>query len=131
MSPQATTLGTFAVIGTAEEAKAYRAATGMAAEPSYVLPLTFPMRWLATTEVRAAIATLVPQPDLVLVHESQTFDYVSPLRAGERYAMTLTARRKTDPDQLIVDGVIASLEGKHAATLETILRLFSSASGPP
>ncbi len=129
MSQQASALGTFAVIGTLEQAAAFRAATGQRGEPAHVLPLTFPMRWLVTTEVRAAIAMLVPQPDLVLVHESQTFDYVSPLRAGERYAMTLTARRKTDPDQLIVDGAIASLEGKPVATLETILRLFSSAPG--
>lgn len=127
MSAAAVALGTFAVGGTADEAEAFRAAIGLPADvASATLPLTFSMRWLVTAAVRASLAAMVPEPDLVLVHESQAFDYVAPLRVGARYTMSLAARRRTDPDQLVVDGTIATEDGATVATLETILRLFSA-----
>ena len=126
MSATAVALGPFAVGGTAEEASAFRATIGLPTDGAATLPLTFPMRWLVTPAVREALAALVPEPDLVLVHESQTFEYAAPLLVGARYALRLTARRKTDPGQLIVDGTIAAENGVSVATLETILRLFAA-----
>jgi hypothetical protein len=118
-------LGVFAVTASRADVEAFRTATGSRIGGD-ALPLTFPMRWLVNPDIRAAMATLVPEADLVLVHESQSFDYAVPLRIGAAYALTLQGRRKSDPDQLIVDGTIASRDGSTVATLETILRLFST-----
>jgi hypothetical protein len=126
VSEPAAALGTFAVSGTAAEAESFRVATSLPPDGTQTLPLTFPMRWLVAPAVREALAALVPEPDLVLVHESQAFDYAAPLLTDHPYAMTLTARRKSDPAQLIVDGTIAARDGAAIGRLETILRLFSS-----
>ncbi len=123
----AVALGTFAVDGTAAEAGAFRAAIGLPVDAALAtLPLTFPMRWLVLPAVRTALAAMVPEHDLVLVHESQEFDYATPLLVDTRYTVSFTAHRKTDPAQVIVGGTIATEGGATVATLETILRLFSS-----
>ena len=120
-----TSLGAFAVAGSAADADAFRAATGLSTGGD-VLPLIFPMRWLVLPAVRSAMTSLVPESDLVLVHESQSFDYEAPLRIDTAYTMHLTGRRKTEPDQLIVDGAILDADGATLGTLETVLRLFSA-----
>jgi hypothetical protein len=116
-------LGRFAVVGTAEEVDAFCRATGAAAGPT--LPLTFPMRWLVAPGVRTALLDLVGDADIVLVHESQSFAYTSPLRIGDLYALDLTARRETAPDRLILDGAVIDSSGGEQARIETILRLIA------
>lgn len=118
-------LGGFGVEASPDEIAAFRAATGLPAQGE-TLPLTFPIRWMASPAVRDAVATLAPESDLILVHESQTFDYATALRVGEPYTLTLTGRRVTTPDRLIVDGTVAAADGSICARLETILRLVST-----
>jgi hypothetical protein len=118
-------LGTFTVSSTAGEAGAFREATGVKSA-SDVLPLTFPMRWLAAPEIRAALLDAVADPDVVLVHESQAFDYAQRLRSGESYALSVSARRESAPERLLVDGVISDGSGRELARLETILRLIKA-----
>ena len=129
MTDAVTPLGAFAVAASAEEADAFRGATGLPLGGSS-LPLTFPMRWLATQAVRDSLTGLVSEPEIVLVHESQSFDYEAPLQVGTLYTLSLKGRRKTDPDQLVVDGTIADPNGITLARIETILRLFSTADTP-
>lgn len=116
-------LGGFPVVAGRADVAAFRKATGLDGDGA-TLPLTFPMRWLAAGEIRAAIASAAPDEDVVLVHESQAFEYAIPLRVGEPYTMVLAARRETDPARLIVDGTIQAADGSAHATLETIMRLF-------
>ncbi|MGD0635083.1 MAG: hypothetical protein ABSA13_12540 [Beijerinckiaceae bacterium] len=124
-SAPAAALGTFPVSSTAGEAAAFRAATGVESAGD-VLPLTFPMRWLVAPEIRAALLDAVADPDVVLVHESQIFDYSHRLRSGESYALSVSARRESAPDRLLVDGVISDASGLELARLETILRLIKA-----
>ena len=122
----ATPLGPFAVMGVASEVEAFRAATGLPADGGPRLPLTFPMRWLAAPEVRAATTGMVSD-DVALVHEAQTFEYDAPLLTGEPYALTLVAHRESDPDRLVLTGSVAAVDGTRMARLETVLRLFPMA----
>ena len=123
MSPAPTPLGCFPVAGTAAEADAFRAAAGSPPRDRAILPLTFPMRWLAAPAVRGAMTAMVPA-GVALVHEAQSFDYEQPLRVDETYALTLSARREAEPDRLVLHGSIAAGDGVPAARLETVLRLF-------
>lgn len=120
-----TPIGSFRVRAEPAEVEAFRAATRLEGGGD-ALPLTFPIRWLVTPEIRAALVAMVPEPDLVLFHESQSFAYERQLLPGETYALTLSARRETSPDRLLVDGTITDTSGAHCATVETILRLFST-----
>ena len=121
-----TPLGPFAVVAGRAEVDAFRAATGLL--PGGAVPATFPMRWLATPEVRDALLTMAAEPDIVPVHESQLFDYLAPLTIGQPYEMRLDARRETGPDRLVLTGTIAGDDGAIHVRVETILRLFSTAA---
>lgn len=92
-------IGPFAVNASAPEVAAFRQALGLLGAGPEV-PLTFPMRWLAAPEVRAAIlqrlgasadAALGDGP--VLVHLEQEFHSVAPLRVGGDYAMAVAVDR--------------------------------------
>ncbi len=116
-------LGRFSVTGTAAEADAFRAATGSPSHDPAILPLTFPMRWLAAPAIRGAMTALVSD-GVALVHEAQTFDYERPLRVDEPYTLSVSARRESDPDRLVLLSAITAEDGAPAARLETVLRLF-------
>ena len=121
-------IGTFAVSADPAEVAAFRRAARLedaGALSSGFLPFTWPIRWMARPDIRAAMAALVPEPDLVPFHESQTFDYASPLRAGVSYELAVSARRDSAPDRLVVEGVL-SADGARVANIETVLRLFST-----
>ena len=117
-------LGTFAVSADAAEVAAFRTAARLD-DAGDVLPFTWPIRWMARPDIRAALTGLVPEPDIVPFHESQTFDYAAPLRAGATYALAVTARCESAPDRLVAEGVL-SADGARVATIETVLRLFST-----
>ncbi len=121
-----TPLGAFAVRAEPAEVAAFRAATGL--PPGDMVPVTFPMRWLASPEVRDGLLAMASEPDLVPVHESQLFDYIAPLVTGDRYEMNLDARRETTPDRLVLTGTITAEDGTIHVRLETILRLFSTSA---
>ena len=124
-----TAIGSFRVKAEPTEVSAFRQATGVKAGlDDRVLPLTYPMRWLVAPDIRAKLLAMVPEPDLVLVHESQSFAYERVLNSSQTYALVLTARREASPDRLFVDGTIADAQGAPCATIETILRLFSTAT---
>lgn len=125
-------LGPFELSAPAAEAEAFRAATD-APELDGLLPLTFPMRWLASPAILDALIAAVDGEDLVFVHESQAFDYIERLRVDVPYVMALNVRRTAEPDRLVADGVIATPPGSIVARFETVLRLIkapSPATGP-
>jgi hypothetical protein len=117
-------LGSFPVAGTEEAATLFRQATGSTTTGA-ALPLTFPMCWMTGPEVRAAVFAFLNDDRVVLIHESQSFDYATPLRVGEPYRLILQARREQGPDRLLIFGDVLTAAGDVAAKVETILRLIS------
>lgn len=121
-----TPLGTFAVTAERAAVAAFRAATGL--PPGEAVPATFPVLWLAAPAPRDALLAMAPEPDLVPVHESQSFEYLAPLAVGESYELRLEARRDAAPDRLLLFGTVAASDGTPLVRVETILRLFSTAA---
>ncbi len=117
-------IGTFAVSADPAEVAAFRRAARLDDEGG-TLPFTWPIRWMARPDIRAALAALLPEADLVPFHESQTFDYAVSLRVGVSYQLAVSARRESAPDRLVAEGVL-SADGARVATIETVLRLFST-----
>ena len=115
-------LGTFPVVADGEAVAAFRAATDCAADCA--VPVTFPMRWLMQPDVRQAIMSLLPEANLVPVHESQSFDYVEALRVDASYRLLLSGARSREPARLTVQAAIADAAGVELARLDTVLRLI-------
>ena len=124
----ASDIGTFEVSAQAAEVAAFRRAARLD-DTCETLPFTYPIRWMARPDIRAALTALVPEADLVPFHESQTFDYAVPLEVGVAYWLTVAARRERVPERLFVDGRISAADGTVLATIETVLRLFSKTRG--
>lgn len=117
-------LGRFAVTTDPAVVDAFRRATGR--DDDGKVPLTFPMRWLALPDVRTAVLRLLPETDIVPVHESQSFECAEPLVVGRSYSMSLEGRRETGPDRLVLDAVVSNEAGDSVVHLETMLRLIST-----
>lgn len=117
-------IGTFAVSADEAERAAFCAATGVAPHADR-LPLTFPMRWLGSPAVRAAILAALPDRAVVPVHEAQNFEYSGPLRVCERYALTVRAGLEATPNRLVVEAALATAGGEARASLTTVLRLIA------
>lgn len=130
-SGQGNDLGTFSVLADAGEVAAFRAALGLAEQHAGDVPATYAIRWLAAGEVRAALMTLVSEPDLIPVHEAQTFGYVEPLTCGIVYRMNVRAHRTCAPDRLLVDATISDERGTRHVEMATTLRLISTAEAAP
>lgn len=120
---KAAALGPFPVMVDAERAAAYGAEAGLAPRADGCAPLCFPAVWLSAPDIRAAIARVCAEADSVPVHESQSFDYDSPLRVGESYDLSLTLRREAAPPRLVIEAVVAAPGGEVCARIETMLRL--------
>ena len=82
-------------------------------------------RWLAEPDVRRAILSLVPESDLLPVHEGQSFDYAAPLEPEVAYRLLLSAARSREPERLTVHGTVVDGGGVELARLETVLRLVA------
>lgn len=84
-------IGAFAVATDQGEVAAFAAALGLA-DPAEV-PLTFPMRWLASPEVRGAIlCALGPEGPAggVLVHLEQRIRVLEPLQRDESHELQVS-----------------------------------------
>ncbi|MDE2362065.1 MAG: hypothetical protein KGM42_05245 [Hyphomicrobiales bacterium] len=106
------------------EIAAFRAALGSTApEP----PPTYPIVWLARPALRAALDRALGGRFLP-IHESQSFDYERPLKAGGRYVLTGVARRESAPDRLILTAEAQEADGgAMAVRLRSVLRLVEIA----
>jgi hypothetical protein len=126
--PTELSVGPIEVKADAAEADAFRRATSAVGEASDELPFTFPMRWLAHAEIRAAAARLIGDEtgeQMLALHESQTFDYASPLKVGETYRLNVTLSRPPQAQQITVDAEIGPGADLIYLRMEMILRLFT------
>ncbi len=111
-------VGRFDVHAVPAEVAAFRHALGSDAGDTGVPP-TYPARWLALSEVRAALLAALDlaagptpgeMPQVVLVHLQQRFAYCAPLQAGGRYAMDLYLAPKAQAGGLALTAEILSNE---------------------
>ncbi len=123
MSSEPLALGPFRVRVDAARAAAYRRETGAPPAADDAAPLAYPAVWLSSPQIHAEIARVCGERDSVPVHESQSFDYVAPLRAGEDYALSVTLRQEETPPRLIIAATVATLSGEARASIEAMLRL--------
>lgn len=125
--PEEEILGRFEVATGQSEIAAFAAALGA---PADGVPATFPIVWLSSPKLKAALRAAVGA-DVLPVHESQSFDYVRPLAPGVRYALTAVARRETMPARLVVEASVADLSGAAALSMRAALRLVPLAEAQP
>jgi hypothetical protein len=126
--PSELSVGPIEVTADAAEADTFRRATSAVAEASDELPFTFPMRWLAHAQIRAAAARLIGDAaaeQVLALHESQTFDYAAPLKIGETYRLNVKMRRPPQAQQIIVDAEIGPNAELPHLRMEMILRLVA------
>ncbi len=91
------------------------------------VPLSYPAIWIADPKLFDPVRELCAAEDVVPVHESQSFSFSLPLRAGADYDVTVALRREETPPRLILDATIASVDGAPVARSETMLRLVPRA----
>lgn len=131
--PQGSHVGRFPVSATRPQIAAFRKALGVAesvTDPE--VPLTYPVRWLAQPEVRAAILqTLGEKAGMpfawVLVHLEQKFAFLAPLRADAAYLMDLYLDPAVPPETFALhaeisdaqEGCCCRLQGRFAVVVPT------------
>ena len=93
------------------------------AERSGGVPFTFPIRWLGSPAVREAIVRSVGEPDGLLVHESQSFDYARPVEADRDYVLVIEVRRDPAlPHRIVIHAAVHDLAGDVVVKLDSVLR---------
>lgn len=123
--PEEIVLGPFEVAAGPAEIAAFAAAIGA---PASDIPATFPVVWLSSPGLRAALRLAVGM-DYLPVHESQSFDYARPLVVGAAYRLTAVARRENAPDRLVVEASVAEVAGAPVVTMRAVLHLVPLAGG--
>ncbi len=114
-------LGPFVVRVEAAEAEAFGRATGGKAG----IPFTFPVRWFARPELRAAAAQMMGEAAWLPIHESQSFDYRRPLESDIDYRMRVDMWREAKPARLILRAEIATDKDEPCLSMEMILRIVT------
>jgi len=96
-------------------------------EVSGVAPFTYPAVWLSEPQFHGAIMEICAGADSVPVHESQKFDYETPLKVDVDYELRVTMRREDRPPRLHVEALLTMTDGTPVGRFETLLRLVSRA----
>ena len=120
---EALDLGPFEVAADPAAITAFAAATGAGGSaPS----ATFPASWLSTPKLGEALRAAIG-PDHLAVHESQSFDYDRPLRAGGCYILSASVQREAAPARLVIVARATEMDGAVALTMRSVMRLVSTA----
>ena len=121
-------LGVFAVRVDPGELAAFRAAIGDEGEG---VPLTYPMLWLASEGVRAAVRGALAEGagDGALVHLGQGFRCHQPLQGDQDYALELALEGPDARGQLWLRGRLWQGAGL-ILTLESHLALYRMEAAP-
>lgn len=115
-------LGPFAVRVEAQASEAFGRATGGRAGR---IPFTFPVRWLAHPEVRAAAARMIGNAKWIPIHESQSFDVRRRLETAIDYRMRIEMWREAKPPRLNLRAEIATDADELCVAMEMVLRIVS------
>jgi hypothetical protein len=124
-------LGPFEVSTESSEVAAFRAALGpgaVGAAPE--VPLTYPIRWLASAAIQSELRKVAGDEAVLLVHEAQSFSYRTRLETNQTYSLDLTLRRESGREErAILRAVIRDAAGAGVAEVETVLRLVRPPAG--
>ena len=123
--PEEMVLGPFDVAACPAEIAAFAMAIGARDD---VVPATYPIVWLSSPELKAALRATAG-PDYLPVHESQSFDYSRPLVPGAAYRLTAVARRESAPERLTVVADVVQMAGAPVVTMRAVLRLAPLSGG--
>jgi len=125
-------LGPFKVSAARAAIEAFRSETGWPhAEGETRVPHIFPMRWLASSELRAAIETQLQARGGIAIHEAQSFAYEHSLEADRDYILTAELESQKSPDRLILRASIANTANEPLLQVETILRIVGAKESAP
>ena len=120
-------LGPLPVTVTADKADALAAALG-SRRPGWV-PAIFPISWVALPEIHSAIMALANCGDGLLLHETQSFECVIPLRTGLTYLLMVTMRLQDQASpRLSLQGVVSDTENNVCARFQASLRILAPRS---
>ncbi len=87
------------------------------------VPLTFPIRWLSSPEVRGRVLRWLGTVEGKIVHLSQSFDFLRPLELDCDYSLETTASRNPAmADEMILRSIVRDAAGATVVLLDTILR---------
>jgi hypothetical protein len=111
----------------AKRAAEFARETGCSAQGA-AAPLSYPALWLAEPRIHDAIAQVCAGADAVPVHEAQRFAYEAPLKVGGEYELAVSMRREAKPPRLVIEALLATLEGAPVGRFETLLRLVPRAA---
>jgi hypothetical protein len=124
-------LGPFAVDTDSAEVAAFGAALGDT-NPGRGVPLTFPIRWLASPEIQSELRRVASDGGVLLVHESQSFSYVARLESDRVYRLDLILRREsTGQERAVLQALVSDGAGSAVAEIETVLRLVPQIGRSP
>jgi hypothetical protein len=139
-------IGPLEVKADAAQVSAFLHATMDVAETSDpgMLPFTFPVRWLARPEIHAAVTRLLSGEEnathlatLLPLHESQAFDYATPLFADVAYHMSVEismagetdGKKESEPTRLILRAQIGPDANVVHLRMEMVLRVIAASEG--
>jgi hypothetical protein len=115
------TLGSFAVSVTADEVGAFCVSLDL---PTDIVPLTYPVCFLARPEIASAVRRNLLH-DGVFIHRSQSFRARAPLEIGHRYRLDLKCS-STKPRHATIHGEIFGAEGAPVQDFTAILMLLGA-----
>jgi hypothetical protein len=104
-----------------EVAEFSRAAGGI--EPAGLVPLTFPVRWLALPAIRGLILQALGGEGSLPVHEAQSFAYDRELQVDTEYILAVEARRSAKPPRLTLHAAVLTTQQEMCMRFETVLRV--------
>jgi hypothetical protein len=105
-------------------ARATSLAGRLAADGS--VPATFPAIWLWHPRAAAAVAEAVKDASRAPVLTAQRFSYRRRLSVGETYRFEIARfADPADPDGIVIEAQVATLDGDVAATFAATYRLFA------
>ncbi|WP_036255558.1 hypothetical protein [Methylocapsa acidiphila] len=105
----------------AERVARFRQETDAAAIEGLV-PLAFPVCWLASPEIRLALSRAIGE-GVLPVHEAQSFAFERRLEIDADYVIEAELLRKDDPPGVHLHAVVLTPEGEACGRLEAVLRL--------
>jgi hypothetical protein len=130
--PSVARLGPFKVSAVREEIEAFCRETGWSLEAGETrVPHTFPMRWLSSSDLRAAIEATLQMSGGIAVHEAQSFAYERKLEADCDYVLNAELESQKNPDRLILRASIMSTANEPMLQVETILRIVGASDAQP
>lgn len=122
-------LGPFAVRADTAEAAEFAAALLLPAAPG-VVPLTFPIRWLALPTIREVMKRAFGTPYLLLV--SQAFDFHADIAPDRDYSFRVVIRREnSNVPRVTVRGAVHDRDDRLVVELETVLYPATAGAAVP